>query len=93
VYPSSSWNGNDNILDTDETARTEWDPKLTPPGDFGLHKFYPQQNGPFMTTQTIAVYSTSIYDAYKKYSDDLSTTYTAEKEAYDALKLLYNEKK
>ena len=93
MYTATSWNGNDNILDTDETARTEWDPKLTPPGDFGLHKFYPQQPGPFMATQTIEVFSTSIYDAYKKYSDDLSTTYNAEKVLYDELKLLYNEKK
>lgn len=54
--------------------------------------YYPLQDGPFKTTQTVTLFSTSIYDAYKTYNETLRTNFNTSTTAYEALRVAYNAK-
>jgi len=50
------------------------------------------QAGPFKTTQTLELFSTSIFDAYKTYNETLRTTFNNSVTTYNELKDAYNTK-
>lgn len=41
------WPANSDLALVDVDTRTEWDPKIHPPGDLGKQSYFPNVVGPF----------------------------------------------